>query len=67
MTDFIWKIAVRKMVERFIQSLVAMIPAFLPLLEKYGIKLEINEAVLIASVMALVELARNWFKHQKKG
>lgn len=65
MNEFIWKIAVKKAIERFVQTMVAQLPILLPVLEKYGMKIELDQALLVAGIMAGLEYLRNWYKHRQ--
>lgn len=65
---WLFRIAARKAVEKFVQALLASAPAYLKVLESYGISVSFNEALLISSGVAFLEFLRNWVKFKlKKG
>lgn len=59
---WLWKIAVKKALQNFVKVGIAGLGVAKPILEQYGIKIEIDEAVAIAGFAALIELIRNWLK-----
>lgn len=58
-------IAIKKGASTAVKALVAQSPAVVGVLEKYGVKIELNEALILSAILGGLEFGRNYLKHKK--
>ncbi|MFI5405019.1 MAG: hypothetical protein ACHQ1D_00755 [Nitrososphaerales archaeon] len=65
--EWLLSIAVKKAATRFVQVMIAQLPFVMGWLDKVGVKadIKIDEAVLVATIVAGIEVLRNYLKHKK--
>ena len=64
--DWMWQIALKKAAQNWIKTFLAIYGVKLAAFAtNYGITITFNEQVLMSSVVALFEFARNWLKFKR--